>query len=309
MKFVISGGTGFIGSYLLRSLAQHQHAVVVLTRSTTRQHAVLNHSAVRYVQWDPLRAGAWQKELDGADVVINLVGKNVFENRWNERTKQEIRSSRVIPTQLIVDAIAAAAAKPSVLVSVSAVGYYGDRGEERINEQSSSGNDFLAGVVQEWERAAYRAEQFGVRVATPRIGLVLQKNDGMIGRMLLPFRLFVGGPIGSGKQYLPWIHMDDVVRGILFPVDNSSLGGVYNLVSPNPVTMNEFAKVFGSVIHRPSVFRVPSFILTMLFGEGGKVILSGQRAYPEKLLSSGFTFSFPLPGPALQNILQVTSSV
>jgi hypothetical protein len=303
MKFVISGGTGFIGSYLLRSLAQNHHAIVVLTRSSSRQPVELNHSVARYVQWDPRHAGTWQKEIDGADVIINLAGKNVFENRWNERAKQEIRSSRVIPTQLIVDAIAAAAKKPPVLISVSAVGYYGDRGEELINEQSSSGNDFLAGIVQEWERAAYRAEQFGVRVATPRIGLVLQKNDGMIGRMLLPFRLFVGGPIGSGKQYVPWIHMEDVVRGILFPVEHSTLSGVYNLVSPNPVTMKEFAKLFGSVIHRPAFFPVPPFVLTMLFGEGGKVILSGQRAYPEKLISSGFTFSFPLPGPALQNIL------
>lgn len=242
-------------------------------------------------------------EVDGADVIINLVGKNVVEQRWSEKAKQEIFDSRIIPTKLIVDAIGKARSKPSLLISASAVGYYGDRDTETITEESTSGNDYLAYVVREWEGAAYRAEQFGVRVATPRTGLVLAKNGGMIGKMLLPFRLFVGGPIGNGKQFLPWIHIDDVVRGMLFPIKNNNFRGEYNLVAPSPVTMTEFARTFGSVLHRPSWIPVPSFVLKAMFGEGGKVILSGQRALPKKLLSAGFIFSHADLKNALGKIL------
>jgi uncharacterized protein (TIGR01777 family) len=243
-------------------------------------------------------------EIEGADAVINLAGKNVVEERWNEKVKQEIYNSRIIPTKLIVDAISRSRLKPSLFISASAVGYYGDRGAEVITEESVGGNDYLAYVVREWEGAAYRAEQFGVRVATPRTGLVLAKNGGMIAKLLLPFRLFAGGPIGNGKQFLPWIHIDDVVRGLLYPVEDMNFRGVYNLVSPNPVTMKEFAGTFGSVLHRPSWIPVPSFVLRAMFGEGGNVILSGQNAVPAKLLAAGFTFSFTTTHAALVNILE-----
>jgi hypothetical protein len=261
-------------------------------------------SVIRYVHWNPLHQDQWMKEIDGADIIINLIGKNVFEQRWNKKVKEEILNSRIIPTQNIVEAISRAEKKPSLLISVSAVGFYGNRSDEIITEESSGGNDFLAEVVRQWESAAYKAEQFGVRVATPRIGLVLEKTGGMIGKMYLPFQLFIGGPIGSGKQFLPWIHMDDVVRGILYPMENSSFNGVYNLVSPAPVTMKEFSKIFGAVLHRPSWAPVPSFVLTAMFGKGGKVILSGQRAVPKKLQESGFQFSFADLKSALENILQ-----
>ena len=283
MKILIAGGTGFIGSHLLAHLSRDRHDIVLLTRSASRTTTV--HSAsVRYVHWNPYASGEWITEADGADVVINLIGKNVFENRWNEKVKKEILDSRVIPTRLIVRAIESAERKPSLLISASAVGFYGDRQDETITETSTPGTDFLADVVKQWEGAAYEAERFGVRVATPRIGLVLEKSGGMIGKMLLPYRLFAGGPIGSGKQFLPWVHMEDVVRGILYPVKNTTFHGVYNLVSPSPITMNEFANNFGSVLHRPSWIPVPSFALTLLYGEGGAVILSGQKAMPKKLL-------------------------
>lgn len=302
MKFVISGGTGFIGSYLLRHITREPHEIILLTRSSSRIQKI-NAAVVRYVQWDPYADGKWMAEVNGADVVINLVGKSVVEQRWNEKVKQEILESRIIPTQLLVAAIEEAPLKPSVFISASAVGYYGNRNDEIITENSFPGKDFLAYVVQEWEGAAYKAEKFGVRVSTPRIGLVLAKDGGMISKMLLPFQLFIGGPIGSGKQFLPWIHIEDVVQGMLYPIENKHFRGTYNLVSPNPVTMKEFAKTFGKVLHRPSWVPVPSFILSTMFGEGGKVILSGQRAMPKNLVKTGFQFSFTELHSALQNIL------
>lgn len=302
MKYILTGGTGFIGSYLLRHLAQQKNEIVLLTRSSPRTELRLN-SVLRYVQWNPFETGEWMKEFDGADIAVNLIGKNVFENRWSEPVKRQILESRITPTRLIVEAISRSTRKPGLLVSASAVGFYGDRNDEIITEESSGGNDFLAHVVQQWEGEAYNAEALGVRVATPRIGLVLQKNGGMIQKMLLPFRLFAGGPIGNGKQFLPWVHMDDVVRGILYPNENKDFHGIYNLVSPNPVTMKEFAKIFGRILRRPSWIPVPDIALTLLYGEGAKVILSGQRALPKKLESSGFRFSFSQVGPALTDIL------
>ncbi len=302
MKILITGGTGFIGSHLAHHLSKESHHIILLTRSASRM-IKLNNATVNYIHWNPQTSGVWENELNGCDIVINLIGKNVFEQRWNSKVKQEILNSRIIPTKLLVAAIARSERKPSLLISASAVGFYGDRNDEMITEQSSGGKDFLADVVKQWEGAAYEAEQFGVRVATPRIGLVLEKSGGMIGKMLMPFKLFVGGPIGSGRQFLPWVHMDDVVGGILYPIKNNNFSGVYNLVSPNPVAMNEFSKIFGNVLHRPSWIPVPDIALQILYGEGSKVILSGQKVVPEKLIASGFQFTFPELEPALQNIL------
>jgi len=303
MKILITGGTGFIGSHLLHQLTQETHHIILLTRSESRTTTV-NKATVQHLHWNPHAVGAWSAELNGCDVVINLIGKNVFEHRWNGKVKQEILNSRIIPTKLLVETIAQSERKPVLMISASAVGFYGDRNDDIITEKSARGDDFLADVVQQWEAAAYKAEQYGVRVAIPRIGLVLEKSGGMIGKMLLPFQLFVGGPIGSGKQFLPWIHMDDVVRGILYPIENNNFRGVYNLVSPNPIPMNEFSKIFGSVLHRPSWIPVPDFALKILFGEGAKAILSGQRAVPEKLLVAGFQFTFQELKTALQNIFE-----
>ncbi len=302
MKIIISGGTGFIGAHLVKKLSRQINEIIVFTRGVSSQK-IINSSVVNYVQWNPLLQGEWMSRVNGADVVINLVGKNVFESRWNKKIKQEILNSRIIPTKNLVTAISLAEKKPALLVSASAVGFYGDRNNEVLTEESSSGNDFLAEVVQQWESAAFKAEQFGVRVAVPRIGLVLEKSGGMIGKMYLPFQLFVGGPIGGGKQFLPWIQMEDVVRGILYPIENTLFRGAYNLVSPSPVTMKEFSKIFGNVLRRPSWIPVPAFVLSAMFGEGGKVILSGQRAVPKKLQSAGFQFSFTELKTALENIL------
>lgn len=302
MKIIITGGTGFIGTHLLKQLTLHEHSIVMFTRGAAGRRTI-GRSVVHSIHWDPLDRGEWMKEVDGSDVIINLIGKNVFEERWNERVKKQILDSRIIPTRLIVEAVSAAKKRPSLMVSASAVGFYGDRGNEPITEESSGGNDFLADVVRQWEGAAFDAEQFGVRVAVPRIGLVLEKSGGMIGKMLLPFRLFTGGPIGSGRQFLPWVHMDDVVKGLLFPIENTQFSGRYNLVSPHPVTMDEFSRTFGSVLHRPSWLPVPDIALSILYGEGAKVILSGQNALPVRLQSAGYQFSFSELNAALKNIL------
>ena len=301
MNILITGGTGFIGTHLLRRLSVQPHSIILLTRGVSRTSA-LNNASLQYVHWDPLMRGEWMNKVNGSDVVVNLIGKNLFEQRWNKRVKSEILDSRIIPTSFLIDAIGQAKRKPKLLISASAVGFYGNRRDETITEESSKGDDFLSNVVKQWEDAAYRAEQFGVRVATPRIGLVLEKTGGMIGKMLLPFQLFAGGPIGAGNQFLPWVHMDDVVRGIVYPMENSSFHGFYNLVSPHPVTMNEFAKTFGRILHRPSWLPVPDIALTILYGEGAEAILSGQKTVPQKLQSSGFTFSFSDLDSALSNI-------
>lgn len=305
MNILITGGTGFIGTHLLRLLSAEPHSIVLLTRGRAQTISV-DKMTVKYVHWEPRthERGDWTNEVNGCDIVINLIGKNVFEQRWDEQVKEEIINSRIVPTKLLVETIARSERKPKLLISASAVGYYGDRGEETITEESSCGNDFLAEVVRQWEGAAYEAEKFGVRVATPRIGLVLEKSGGMIGKMLLPFKLFIGGPIGSGRQFLPWVHMDDVVRGIVYPIHNDQFRGIYNLVSPNPVRMNDFAALFGKILHRPSWLPVPDIALKILYGEGTKVILSGQKALPKKLQSSGYKFSFPELNAALIDILQ-----
>lgn len=301
MRILFTGGTGFIGNAIINALAPTPSDLVLLTRGEKRME-LRGALTLKYVPWDAATPGDWMSAVDGCDAVINLVGKNVFEQRWNEKVKKGILESRTHSTRLLVDAIAKATVRPKVLVSASAVGFYGDRNEETITERSSGGSDFLADVVRQWEAEAYRAEQFGVRVATPRIGLVLEKSGGMIGKMLLPFRMFVGGPIGTGRQFLPWVHMEDVVRGILYPLENESFSGVYNLTSPHPVTMDEFSRTFGAVLHRPSWLPVPNFALQALYGEGAKVILSGQRAVPERLLEAGFQFSHTELQPALASM-------
>lgn len=308
MKIIITGGTGFIGTHLLAQLSRHDHSIVMFTRGAAGKKTV-GRADVTYIHWDPLSRGDWMDEINGSDLIINLIGKNVFEERWNSRVKQQILDSRIIPTRLIVEAISAAGHRPSLMISASAVGFYGNRGEETVTEESSGGDDFLADVVRQWEAAACKAEQFGVRVALPRIGLVLEKSGGMIGKMLLPFRMFAGGPIGSGRQFLPWVHMEDVVRAILFPIDHPSFRGFYNLVSPHPATMIEFSRTFGAVLHRPSWLPVPDLALSILYGEGAKVILSGQKAVPHKLRAAGYQFLFSELKPALRSVLSPHSEV
>jgi uncharacterized protein len=301
MKIVITGGTGFIGSRLVQILTKTPHEIVLFTRTPSRIE-IINSVSIRHIHWDAETFGAWTEEINGSDIVINLVGKNLFEERWNARVKNELVHTRIHPTELIVETIQQAVAKPSLLISASAVGYYGDRGDERLTEDSSNGNDFLSGLVTQWERTARSAEKFGVRVATPRIGIVLQREGGILKKLKLPFKLFSGGWIGSGNQFFPWIHMTDVIRSIVFPIDHEEFSGPYNVTAPVPLRMKEFCTVLGKVLRRPSWIPVPNIALKILFGEGGNAILSGQYAVPEKLLSSGFHFTYNDVSDALQDI-------
>ncbi|MDD8017517.1 MAG: TIGR01777 family oxidoreductase [Bacteroidota bacterium] len=302
MKILITGGTGFIGTHLLHQLTKTSNDIVLLTRSAPSRH-VFHTANVRCVQWDAKTFGVWTEELLDADVVINLIGKNIFEQRWNKKVKRELAESRVHATQLLVEAMRQHKHKPHVFVSVSAVGYYGDTGEEPVIETSPAGKDFLAQLVLAWETAALKAELDGVRVALPRVGIVLHNNSDIIQRLLLPFRMFVGGWIGSGKQYMSWIHADDVVRGILFAIENTQVAGAFNLVSPQPVQSKEFSRIFGKILHRPSWIPVPTILLKIFFGEVSEVITTGQKVVPQKLLRFGFQFSFPTLESALRQIL------
>lgn len=302
MKILITGGTGFIGTHLLHQLSKSSNDIVLLTRSAPSTH-MLNLATVRRVQWDARTFGVWTEELQDTAVVINLIGKNIFERRWNKKVKKELVESRVHATQLLVEGMNQQKHKPDVFVSVSAVGYYGDTGKESVTETSSAGKDFLAQLVFEWEAAALKAERHDVRVALPRIGIVLHKNSDFVQRLLLPFRIFVGGWIGSGQQYISWIHIDDVVKGIVFAIENTNVRGAYNLVSPHPVQLKEFCSAFGKILHRPSWIPVPTVLLKFFFGEVTEVITTGQKVVPQKLMDIGFQFSFPDLDSALVQIL------
>lgn len=253
---------------------------------------------VSSVRWTAEEAGPWFEQIDGADAVIHLAGEPVLAGRWTDEHKRRVRSSRVESTRLLVEAMAAAKARPAAFLCASAVGYYGGRdGGEELDEESSPGDDFLARVVRDWEAEADKATALGVRVVKLRIGLVLGENGGLLGKMVPAFRMFVGGPVGSGRQVLPWIHIDDVVGMILFALDHPEVQGPLNVTAPAPVSMEEFTRQLGRALRRPSLLRVPSPVLRLALGEAAEPMLSGQRALPRAALRHGYTFRHPsLPG-------------
>lgn len=296
MNIVIAGGTGFIGEYLVDYLLRHKHTVTLLTRSSREKN-----TAVRSVQWDGKTLGSWADVIDGADAVINLAGKNIF-TRWSDENKQAILASRLNATRVLVQAIKRASRKPSVFVSASAVGYYGDTGSEDVRESHAPGNDFLANVCRQWEEASHEAREAGVRVANPRFGIVLGKDGGALKPMTLQFNLLVGGYLGNGQQFFPWVHIDDLVRAVVLLLEQQNVDGPYNVTAPHPVRMKEFASTLGEVMHRPSWLPVPAFALRIVLGEASGLLLNGQRVLPAALVQQGFSFSFPTAHEALQNI-------
>ena len=275
MRVVVAGASGLIGTHLSKALRARGDEPVALPR---------------------LGTGPWS--VEGADAVVNLAGASVAGKRWTPEYKKEIEESRVRSTRALVQAIAAAARKPRVLVNASAVGYYGGRGDEPVDESAGPGADFLANVVRQWEAEAQRAPIRSVQVRT---GIVLSKKGGALEKMLPPFKAFVGGPIGSGKQWFPFIHIADEVGAILWCIDRELTGPV-NLVAPGVVTMKDFAKALGRALHRPSWAPVPAAALKILLGEFASSILEGQRAVPKKLLDSGFRFRFPDVDSALRDL-------
>lgn len=297
-KILLTGGTGFIGKYLTRMLLKKGHYVTIITRSPGK-YAEKQATNRSFIGWDDNLVSA----MNDHDTVINLVGENLFGQRWTEEVKQRIYSSRIDSTQKLVDAMKKSENKPELFISASAVGIYGDSGSRVLDEQAPAGNDFLAKVCIDWENTSKKAEELGIRVVNPRIGIVLEENGGMIEKMVLPFKFGVGGPVGSGDQYVPWVHMTDLCSAILFPMDHENISGPYNVCSPEPETMNVVAKKMGKVLNRPSLFRVPEFVLNIALGEAAQPVVSSLRVQPKILQTTGFEFAFEDLEEALADIL------
>jgi uncharacterized protein (TIGR01777 family) len=297
MKCVISGGTGFIGRRIVDRLLRDEHYVGVWSRQPGKE----KRAAVASFTWDPLQGEPPAESLNAMDAVIHLAGEPVAQ-RWNAEVKRRIRDSRVLGTRALVDAISRVRHKPRVLVCASAIGYYGDRGDEVLTESSSPGSGFLADACRGWEAEADRAAEFGLRVVKLRIGFVLGKGGGALAQMVPAFRMFVGGRLGSGKQWMPWIHVGDVAEMFVHAVEND-IAGVWNATAPNPVTNSEFTREMGKALHRPAVFPVPPFALKLAFGELGQHMLDSSRVVPEAALKAGFRFRHPELGPALRDII------
>jgi uncharacterized protein (TIGR01777 family) len=298
MRVIVTGGTGFIGSRLCESLVAKGHEVVLFTRDASRSRDQL-HPRIGVVSWAP--GAAWESWVDGAGAIVNLAGENIAQ-RWTQAAKQRILGSRVDAAARICAAIAKAAVKPSVLVNAAAVGYYGPHGDETLDEDSPQGTDFLATTCAAWEEAAKKAEALGVRVARIRTGLALGADGGALAKMLPPFKAFAGGPIGSGKQWISWIHRDDLVALFVFAIENGNVHGPINGTAPNPVTMKEFARALGRALHRPSLLPVPAAAVRLLLGEMATVVLDGQRVVPKKAEALGFTFRFTEVEAALRDV-------
>jgi len=298
MNILITGGTGFIGTYLRPMLLREGHYLTIVSRNPEKykEESAKNQ---RFVSWD----GDLVQAMEKADIVINLAGSSIFGTRWTDEVKQKIYSSRIDCTTQLVEAIEKASDRPSVMISASGADYYGGRGNEVLDESAEAGDTFLAKVCKDWEMAAEPVTDLGVRLALPRISVVLEKDGGALQQMLLPFKLGVGGPIGSGTQYFPWIHMLDTCRALLFPVEAEGFEGPYNVSAPNPVTMNEFARELAAQLHRPAFFRVPEFVLNIVLGEAANPVITSKRLQPKKLQQHGFEFRFDFLREALGDIL------
>jgi uncharacterized protein (TIGR01777 family) len=307
MKVFITGGTGLVGTRLITKLRQRQHTVVVLTRRPPAARERFGNECT-VVEGDPMRAGPWMDAAADCDAVINLAGENIFARRWNDEFKALLRESRLKATENVVAALAksprtgAGAAK--VLVNASAIGYYGPRLDEEIDENGAPGNDVLARVCVDWEKAALSAQQHGVRVALIRIGVVLDKAGGALAKMLTPFKMCVGGPVGSGKQWMSWVHNDDLAGIFLLALENADAAGPINGTAPQPVTNRDFSKALGRALGRPSFMPTPGFGLRLMLGEVAEVITTGQRVLPRRAAALGYSFQFPTIDAALADVLK-----
>ena len=299
MKVFITGGSGFIGTNLASYLLEKGHSIIAV--GTSSAHKVIQHDEFNYISADTTRQGGWQDALKDVDAVINLAGKNIFK-RWTDTYKDQIYTSRILTTRNLVKAIGDR--KDIIVCSTSAVGYYGDRADEVLKEDAVPGNDFAAIVCRDWEKEVFQAQTKGVRVAAMRFGVVLGKNGGALAKMVPAFKSFAGGPLGSGLQWFPWIHMDDLIAAIIFVLETPDLKGPINFCSPNPVRNRDFAGALGQVLNRPSVMRTPAFMIRMIMGEMGKSLMSSQRAIPDKLLTQGFKFQYSDINNALYDIVR-----
>ncbi len=298
MKILITGGTGFVGSCLTNKLLQRGDEVTIIGSQERKDRET--RSLLHFVRADTTREGEWQKIVPSHDAIVNLTGRTIF-NLWSSSYKDKIYSSRVDTTRNIVSALPEKT--DVVLLNTSAAGYYGNSGEMERDEADPPGDDFLAKVCINWEKEARAAEQKGARVAIMRFGVVLGKEGGAIATMKTPFKLGMGGAIGSGKQWFPWIHIDDLVSAILFLMDGSDLSGIFNMTAPGRVRQKEFAKALGKAVNRPTFIPTPALVMRSLLGEFGETLLMGQNVVPKALLERGFTYRYPQLTEALQEIL------
>jgi uncharacterized protein (TIGR01777 family) len=308
MRIIITGGTGFLGRPLAARLAQDGHEVVVLTRDAQKAQAMLP-AGVQAVAWDGRTTDGWGQLVDGAGAVVNLAGASIggetilanFTERWTAARKQAILQSRLNAGAAVVAAIAAAQHKPAVLLQSSASGYYGKRGDEPLDESAAPANPcFESEVCAQWEQSTAAVDALGVRRVIVRTGVVIDRGGGAFAPMLLPYQLFTGGPLGSGRQVLPWIHRDDWVSAMLFLMNDARASGPVNVCAPQPLSLDEFGRAIGRAIHRPHWLPVPAFALRLLLGEKADILLEGRRAVPAKLQAWGFQFKYPTADQALQ---------
>ncbi|MFO0863192.1 MAG: TIGR01777 family oxidoreductase [Gemmataceae bacterium] len=304
MRIFVTGGTGLVGTRLLKKLTERGDEVVLLTR---RPEAAKGGDRIKIVGGDPTEAGPWMDEAAACDAAINLVGENIFAKRWSDDFKATLRKSRIPPTQHVVDALARnskrADGSPKVLVSASAIGFYGPHGDEELDESTPPANDFMGQLCVEWEQAALAGQQKGLRVAVIRTGIVLDPAGGALKEMMPPFKMFVGGPIGSGKQVMSWIHAEDQVGIILHALDHAEVSGPVNSTAPNPVTNKAFSKALGKAIGRPSFMWTPGFAIRLVLGGVADVVVNGQRVMPKKAAATGYQFKYPEIDGALANLL------
>ncbi|MGD2145485.1 MAG: TIGR01777 family oxidoreductase [Anaerolineae bacterium] len=300
MRIVITGGTGLIGRHLSASLVADGHEVMVLSRAPSRAPKV--PKGVNVVGWDARTAEGWGELADGADAIVNLAGATL-SRRWTPRYKQVIRDSRLNAGRAVVEAVRSANHRPEVVVQAAGVSLYGPHGDEPVTEDERAAETFLGRTAVAWEGSTTEAESLGVRRTIIRSAPVLSSEGGVFPLMALPFRLFVGGPLGSGEQWLPWIHIEDEIRAIRFLIENRAASGPFNLVAPETVTYADFSAVLGRVMHRPAFFRVPAVALRLVLGEMSTIVLDGQRAVPSKLEALGFEYQYPALETALRDLL------
>lgn len=299
MKIIIAGATGFIGSILTERLWNQFHDVTLLSRTPPAETGVVKK---RWFAWQPGLGGEWEASVNGADGLVNLAGEPIAAKRWSPAQKEKLRASRLDATRSLVNAIRKAQVKPKFLINASAVGYYGTHGDELVTENTGPGQDFLSHLCVEWEAEARKVESLGVRAALLRTGIVLAKGKGALAKMVPPFKIFAGGPLGSGQQWMPWIHIDDEIGLISFLIENDKAHGAFNGCAPNPVTMGEFSRILGDALNRPSWVSVPASALALLVGEMADMLLNGQRAVPEAALKLGYVFKYPALAGALSSL-------
>jgi uncharacterized protein (TIGR01777 family) len=302
-KIIVTGATGLIGKKLCSKLLEQGNEIAIFTRNPDAAEKVIR-GASRYVKWNYNNPEEWQHFLNETDTVVHLAGTNLGAKRWNREFKKELIDSRIESTRQLVNAIKKCEDKPKSFITASAVGFYADRGEEELIEESDPGNDFLSKLCSDWEKEAEKIQDQNVRRVSLRIGLTLSNEGGVLKKLLLPFKMFLGGPLGNGKQWFPWIHIEDLVNIIIHTINSESLQGPVNIASPGIVRMKEFAKTLGKILKRPSFIPVPNFAIRIAAGEFGKYAVMSQRTPVEKILNAGYKYKFANLEDALKDLLQ-----